>query len=486
MRLGIRNKLIATLVIVGLIPMALSLLTIIGLGARTRLSTMSRAYDATAAAAGHAISLRVRMEFRRLVLLASLPEVIQYAHERDKLNAPPIGQKSLHPDAAARKIEKLWPAINAQTDPLRQILHNPIALRMRLISRDLPRRYHLLATDRFGHVIAADIKPVSYLQQSQSWWKICNQGVRGRAYVSSIIQDAHTQAPGLIIVVPIRAATGECLGFIRETLGIETLRRQFKRSLGISQATVQIYDHTLKATVFVSGRETQERRADRRFLDGSAPGLEGWINDLTSGAIIGSARIRLTNLSGAADAGVTAPVWSIIVSQPTRRALSPILSQTATLMFAGLLLMISIMAVGYVMSQREIIQPILRLRDATAAVRRGELSIRIVSDAAGKSIFRDDELGLLARDFETMTRDLQHKIIELQSKESAKLRFLDLAAHELLTPTTKIKSSAELLELMMENAAAGGFQNPDEKRRMARYFLQIADSVQRLTRYIIG
>ncbi len=485
MRLGIRNKLVATLVIVGLIPMALSLLTIISLGARTRLTTISRAYDATAAAAGHAISLRIRMELRRLVLLASLPEVIQYTHEQDKRNAPPLGQKALQPDALARRIEKSWSTLTPQTDPLRQILHNPIALRMRLISRDLPRRYHLLATDHFGHVIAADIKPSNYLQQSQSWWKICDQGVRGRAYVSSIIQDVHTNAAGLVIAVPIRAATGECLGFIRETLGIETLRRQFKRSLGMSLATLQIYDHSLKTTVFVSGNVTQEKRANRRFFDGTEPGLEDWINDLTSGAIIGSARIRLTNLSGAAAAGTTAPVWSIIVSQPTSRALSPILSQAATLMFAGLLLMISIMAVGYVMSQREIIQPILRLRDATAAVRRGELSIRILSDATGKSIFRDDELGLLARDFETMTRDLQHKIIELQSKESAKLRFLDLAAHELLTPTTKIKSSAELLQLMFENAAAaGGAQSPDEKRRIDRYFKQIAESVQRLTRYI--
>lgn len=484
MRLGIRNKLIATLVVVGLIPMALSLLTIIGLGAKTRLSTIGRAYDATATAAGHAISLRIRMELRRLELLASLPEVIQYAHEQNKLNAPPPGEKSYKPDAHARRIQQDWPSLTPMVDPVRKILHNPIAQRMRLISRDIPTRYHLLATDRYGQVIAADIKPVSFLQESHSWWSLCNQGVRGQAYVSSFIQDTHTHASGLIMVVPIRATTGECLGFIRLTLGIDTLRRQFHRSIGLPQATLQIYDHNLHSTVFVSGSETEEKRAQQRFLDGNEPGVEGWINDLTSGAIIGRARVRLTNLSGVTGANITAPVWTVIVSEPTREALSPILSQALTIMVAGLLLMISIMAIGYVMSQREIVRPLLRLRDATEAVRRGEMSIRIFSDQAGASVFRNDELGLLARDFETMTRDLQHKIIELQSKESAKLRFLDLAAHELLTPTTKIKSSAELLKLTLEKGGDRTGASPDDQRRISRYLSQISTSVERITRYI--
>ncbi len=484
MRLGIRNKLIATLVVVGLIPMGLSLLTIIGLGAKTRLSTIGRAYDATAAAAGHAISLRIRMELRRLELLASLPEVIQYAHEQNKLNAPPLGGKSQKPDAQDRRIQNEWSSLTPLVDPLRKILHNPIAQRMRLISRNIPARYHLLATDRYGHVIAADIKPTSFLQANRSWWILCDQGVRGRAYVSSFIQDSHTHASGLIMAVPIRSGTGECLGYIRLTLGIDTLRRQFQRSIGLPQATLQIYDHNLRSTVFVSGSETEEKRAQQRFLDGREPGVEGWINDLTSGAIIGRSRVRLTDLGRVANANITAPVWSIIVSEPTRVALSPILTQALTIMVAGLLLMISIMAIGYVMSQREIVRPLLRLRDATAAVRRGELSIRIFSDQAGTSVFRNDELGLLARDFETMTRDLQHKIIELQSKESAKLRFLDLAAHELLTPTTKIKSSAELLKLTLEKAAGGTASSPDDLRRINRYLSQISASVERITRYI--
>ncbi len=483
MRLGIRNKLIATLVVVGLIPMALSLMTIVGLGVRTQLTTIGRAYGATAAAAGHAISLRLRMEVRRLKLLATLPEVIQYAHEQD--HAPhPFDRKILKPSSVARHIEKTWSVLTARHDPLRQILHNPVASRMRLISRDMPSRYHLLATNRSGEVIAADVKPTHYLQQTSSWWYHCDQGVAGRAYISSIVHDLQTNNYGLIIAVPIRSQTGECLGFLRETLGIDTLRKQFHRSIGLPGATLQIYDHKLQKTVFVSGDLAQEKRAQRRFLDGNESGLEGWINDLTSGAIVGRARIRISRLDRIVGANAVAPNWSVIVSEPTKLALAPILTQASTIMIAGLLFMISIMGLGYVMSQREIVQPLLRLREATTAVRRGELSIRIFSDQDGKSVFRNDELGLLARDFETMTRDLQHKIIELQSKESAKVRFLDLAAHELLTPTTKIKSSADLLHYKLTDIFAGKVPTPEDKTRMDRYLAQIATSIDRLTRYI--
>ena len=97
----------------------------------------------------------------------------------------------------------------------------------------------------------------------------------------------------------------------------------------------------------------------------------------------------------------------------------------------GVALILVLFILGIAISNREIFMPILRLREATAAVGRGELNVRLLSDAADPT-FRKDELGDLARDFDEMTRQLQKNVNQLARSNEAKRRFMELAGHELL------------------------------------------------------
>jgi two-component system sensor histidine kinase BaeS len=93
------------------------------------------------------------------------------------------------------------------------------------------------------------------------------------------------------------------------------------------------------------------------------------------------------------------------------------------------------------LASRQISQPVLSLADATRLMAEGDLSVRVTLD-------RRDELGLLARTFNTMAERVETTVIMLK-------RFVADAAHEINTPITALRTNLEL--------AAGGAY-PDDLR----------------------
>ena len=68
-------------------------------------------------------------------------------------------------------------------------------------------------------------------------------------------------------------------------------------------------------------------------------------------------------------------------------------------------------------------RPTPAMREATAAVGRGELNVRVLATDTQDTTFRKDELGDLARDFDEMTRQLQKNVNQLARSNEAKRRF---------------------------------------------------------------
>jgi signal transduction histidine kinase len=138
--------------------------------------------------------------------------------------------------------------------------------------------------------------------------------------------------------------------------------------------------------------------------------------------------------------------------------------------------------------------PIIRLREATAAVGRGELNVRLLSDASDPT-FRKDELGDQARDFDEMTRQLQKNVNQLARSNEAKRRFMELAGHELRTPVTYLVGVCQLAQRQLQQlsiaATDGQPENQDtvalaQKNAAATQsaLAKIAAKTQRLSRII--
>src|SRR5271170_2831999 len=92
MRLGIRRKLIGTLILVGLFPLALSLIIILGGGAAMQLSRIRNSYEETATACAKDISTKLlEVELDRLAFIGDAPRVLEYLRAHSHTPPPPSG-----------------------------------------------------------------------------------------------------------------------------------------------------------------------------------------------------------------------------------------------------------------------------------------------------------------------------------------------------------------------------------------------------------
>jgi signal transduction histidine kinase len=110
----------------------------------------------------------------------------------------------------------------------------------------------------------------------------------------------------------------------------------------------------------------------------------------------------------------------------------------------GLVLVVVVAATWYL--RRAVVRPVLNVVGATGRLASGDLSTRVPED-------REDEIGDLARGFNSMADSLQRGQTELERSNAELLRsnaeleqFASVTSHDLQAPLTTISMYAELLE----------------------------------------
>jgi len=444
LRLSIRRKLVGTLVITGFLPMLVLLVSVLSYGTNSRLHIVSAEFNELALASSQGISDRIDSEARRLSLLARLPRTIHIFESSLKHKSMAVGGNL----AASPSPSKISARVNGMA-----MLSDELSRRMRIISADNPQRFHLLAANAAGVIIAADITPAEKNVRDHKWFKDTTAGAAGQVLVRAISNDVHTHQPAVILVVPVaQPKTGALLGVIKETIGIHTIERQLSRGMGASESSVAIFDSRLARTIFSIGSVEDTDKAAKIFMHGET-GKRDWLSLLTHGLIVGAAAVQFHTLTQTAGVPLVAPHWFVLVSEPAATVLAPIFSQARLVAALGVVMILLLFGLGLWISQREIITPIKRLRVAAAAVTRGELNVRLLGDSPETSGFRHDELGELAHDFDAMTKSLQATRHTLERREAAKSRFITIAAHELRTPIGALLGHLELIKSRLAEAS---------------------------------
>ena len=112
----------------------------------------------------------------------------------------------------------------------------------------------------------------------------------------------------------------------------------------------------------------------------------------------------------------------------------------------GLGLVLAVAAGFTLYLRRSVVRPVLKVAEATGRIAEGEMSTRVPAQ-------RDDELGDLARGFNSMADSLQRSRsalersnIELQRSNAELEQFASVTSHDLQAPLTTISMYAELLE----------------------------------------
>lgn len=108
--------------------------------------------------------------------------------------------------------------------------------------------------------------------------------------------------------------------------------------------------------------------------------------------------------------------------------------------------MVAVILVGYFIA-RMIINPLSSLVHTSRAIAGGDLTRRT-------GVQTNDEIGVLANTFDTMTENLQQRTIELEKTnqvleqmDRTKVRFIQVSAHELRTPLTLVQGYAQMIHV---------------------------------------
>ncbi|MBL8922458.1 MAG: HAMP domain-containing protein [Myxococcaceae bacterium] len=129
------------------------------------------------------------------------------------------------------------------------------------------------------------------------------------------------------------------------------------------------------------------------------------------------------------------------------------------------------------------LRPVRTLIDGVSRISRGDYSAKL-------GISGDDEIAVLAREFDAMARSLAEREAQLAQKQEALLRAERLAAagrvsaqvaHEVRNPLSSIGLNAELLGDQLESASFADPQDASEARRLLAAVTREVDRITEIT-----
>jgi signal transduction histidine kinase len=478
MALGIRRKMIGTLMLVGLLPLAMSLIVILGGGAVMQLSRIRSTYEENATSCAKSIATHILdIELDRLAFIAHGQRFQAFVHDQNSLLPPATPSSTTRPAElltetdTERAIDQQWPSLHSTDEPLKTILNTEVSQRLRDLSANdnLPRQ--LMITNARGDLIAADVKTHDYFQADEEWWKSAYNHGKGRLYISSVVSNPTDGESIVEIAFPLYdTIDGQRVvaGIIKDKISTKWLFSSLLSETTESHAQSQLIDLTLGRTIYAPESALGLGRAEHFAIQHADNPHVPVLTLLYNNLVIGAAPVSFDGKVLERFEEKQLPRWLVVVSKPSEEAMTPVYRLAMTVAGIGIALILVLFILGVAIANREIIMPVLRLREATAAVGRGELNVRVLSTDTADATFHGDELGDLARDFDEMTRQLQKNVNQLARSNEAKRRFMELAGHELRTPVTYLIGVCQLAQRQLQQftSAAKG-DSPENESAVA-------------------
>jgi PAS domain S-box-containing protein len=402
-RFGIRMKLTAVLLVVGLAPMLVASV------AGTLYFTTSLENSIGANFKGIARGTRNQTE---QLLNEEIDSVRRFAftetvlkEEMKKSNARWAGRTEKEIVDELLTIDKHWISAPDNDEVIQKMLDTPASHRLKVIQESEPNEYaRILVTDREGATIGGTERTDDYYQGDDPWWGPMFIDGKPAVYVASPKYDARSGVISVDICVPLMDESGKnLLGVVKFIVNANAIFEQAaEMSLG-KTGHVHLVDSTgeilLDNDEFLPGT-----KVDKQTLEKMNPGGNVWyITDgggvcgkHSGGAIVSITPLRMP--AGISSVSFGGRKWYVVVAQGTQEAFAMLYSLRGAGVLMGCGVIVAIVFGGLWFTGR-IARPIKVLRDKVKLIGSGQLDQRV-------DLRTGDEIEQLANEFNKMADKL--------------------------------------------------------------------------------
>jgi len=332
--------------------------------------------------------------------------------------------------------DKEWISSNNSTSFIQSLLNNNISKKFISLIDFYRESYNysvfgeIFVTNRYGANIGLTQKTSDYYQADEEWWvKTKENG----DYFGDVEYDNSSNIYSTTIGIRIDDSEGKFIGVLKAVWNIREIVDLLNNSLySISHEYYTNYTaHLLNSQgkiIYSTGEFTffQDKsnwlQLFQKKDDSSYVIIADEIYDLEQKLIA----FDYSNIQQTAD-----NTWLLTIDYNTADILNPVYNLRDLIILTTILVVITGLIISYIIS-RTISKPLIRLRDATEQISKGELDIPV-------SIDSKDEIGELSYSFQKMMTDLKQSRNELESYN----RDLELKVQE---RTAELVQSKEEIE----------------------------------------
>ena len=400
MTMGIRGKLVTTLIITCVIPLIIAISITYFVSIRQRKEIIGESFQQLSEKARESITVRLIANIHALRNLSVLPLTASFLKSASTMSN--LSSKDMLNWEIAN-IEKQWPKLGQEDEQLRRILENPLADLFKAFNSVQDAFGEIFATDVTGQLVAATNKTTDYWQADEEWWSRTYAWGYGQLYLSEVNFDESAGIYSTDVCIPVKALRNneeeEVVGIIKGVLSIsQVFESVFDIEIGESGRGMLVSD---KGQIVLSqGSDPLEGKLPSGMLPSTSMGSSGWfVASWHNGEkmLVGFARVELSQR----DLSFSTP-WTVMVSQELSYAFAPVRKLVWYISLPGVGLILVFFFIGLYFAEGKFISPLGSLTEMVRRVASGDLTRKV-------QIKSRDEFGELASSFNQMVSNLEKR-----------------------------------------------------------------------------
>jgi putative methionine-R-sulfoxide reductase with GAF domain len=323
-------------------------------------------------------------------------------------------------DALIKKLDEEWIKAADTNDPLISArLNNPIAKDLKNFRTLFPNHVEVFITDKYGAILGTTNRTSDYNQSDELWWQKTYYDGGGSTYIGTPEFDESTQTYAVNMAIPIRTDDREVVGVLRTTYNMQAI---------FDTINAAKFGKTGEFYLVIRGDQISLLSQDKSIVADAK--LKAILQDLENRDYLqksfnGQASLLSQSLVRTQEYSVEITIlnWYVLGRQTTTEAFAPVQDQLRISIVLVYVLVGLMVLVGYFVSTR-LSRPIIHLTQVAEQISGGNLTVRAFGGSGDQKLPKD-EIGVLARTFNTMTSQLGDLVGSLEQRVADRTRAIE-------------------------------------------------------------